>query len=427
MVTMQYSSTQCQTDTQLSVAAVQQSCLTTLSGLVSVPTAQTLPSSLTDSWSRTDVLAALVHTLRARDGILDVSQSQSIDLQGQGSTDETALLDQLHDLVDALAPTMHRHDAHLAQAIVALLSDLHQLPASFSVPPSSYPSSAAQSVTASTDSDTHLALTTLKTRLSSLHMNTPNGTSSSSHPVRLTPVQTVQTALLWSRIDEQLEAVVALCKARASADSHLHSSDNMDPFSDAAHISGEQTVRAPSFDAQHLLPPEYKYEYDVSHEDMPPAYPADLALAPPSHDRKTLLDSEYPPEKVVPAPSTSQAVPDAENTATLDLDLVTHAIDRLYAVAPQLTNQRVELRHEKIAQMQKATHNKGKSRATMIADDADLDKMFYLLGRANSREMADQKVAIDPSRKGRVKGKPNLEQQVSFRCVDFGLKSKTIR
>ena len=53
--------------------------------------------------------AALVHTLHARDGTLDVPQSQSIDSQGQGSADETALLDQLHDLVDA----------HLMQAIVA--------------------------------------------------------------------------------------------------------------------------------------------------------------------------------------------------------------------------------------------------------------------------------------------------------------------
>ena len=99
------------------MTAVQQSCLTTLSGLVSVLNAQTLPSSLTDSWSRTDMPAALVHTLRARDGTLDVPQSQSIDSQGQGSADETALLDQLHDLVDA----------HLAQAIVALLSDLQML------------------------------------------------------------------------------------------------------------------------------------------------------------------------------------------------------------------------------------------------------------------------------------------------------------
>ena len=114
------------------MTAVQQSCLTTLSGLVSVLNAQTLPSSLTDSWSRTDVLAALVHTLRARDGTLDVPQSQSIASQGQGSADETALLNQLHDLVDALAPTMHRCDAHLTQAIVALLSDLQMLFSSLS-------------------------------------------------------------------------------------------------------------------------------------------------------------------------------------------------------------------------------------------------------------------------------------------------------
>lgn len=390
----------------------------------------TLPSSLTsavaDSCSRTEILATLVNTLRTRDGILDpeVSQSQSDDLDRQGSTDEAALLDQLHDLVDALGPSMHRHDAHLAQAIVALLAELQQLPASFSASPSSYTSSSTQRVSPSTDGDPHLVLTTLKKKLSSLQPNTTNGASSSSHAVRPTPVQTVQVALLWSRVDEQLEAVVELCKARAGAESHL------DPFSDAANISGVDTIpsRAPSFDAQHLLPPQYEYEYDVSHEDMPPAYPADLALPPPrrslAYDRKAPLESEYPPEKVSAVPSTSQSVSEAERSTALDLDLVTHAIDRLYAVAPQLADQRVELRREKITQMQKAQNNKGKSPATTIADDAELDKMFYLLGRANSREMADQSVAFDLGRKERVRGKLNLEQQVSL-LLYFGVKRKT--
>ena len=389
----------------------------------------TLPSSLTsavaDSCSRTEILATLVNTLRTRDGILgsEVSQSQSDDLDRQGSTDEAALLDQLHDLVDALGPSMHRHDAHLAQAIVALLAELQQLPASFSASPSSYTSSSTQRVSPSTDGDPHLVLTTLKKKLSSLQPNTTNGASSSSHAVRPTPVQTVQVALLWSRVDEQLEAVVELCKARAGAESHL------DPFSDAANISGVDTIpsRAPSFDAQHLLPPQYEYEYDVSHEDMPPAYPADLALAPPrrslAYDRKAPLESEYPPEKVSAVPSTSQSVSEAERSTALDLDLVTHAIDRLYAVAPQLADQRVELRREKITQMQKAQNNKGKSPATTIADDAELDKMFYLLGRANSREMADQSVTFDPGRKERVRGKLNLEQQVSL-LLYFGVKGR---
>ena len=390
-----------------------------------------LPSSLTsavaDSCSSTQVLAALVNTLRTRDGTLDseVSQSQS---DGQNSTDEAALLDQLHDLVDTLAPSMHRHDTHLAQAIIALLADLQQLPASFSASLSSCASSSIQRVTP-TDGGPHLVLTTLKKKLSSLQPNTTNSASSSSPAVRPTPIQTVQAALLWARIDEQLEVVVELCKARAGAEPYL-SSDNLDPFSDAAHISGVDTIpsRAPSFDAQHLLPPQYEYEYDVSHEDMPPAYPTDLALAPPrrslAYDRKAPLESGYPPEKVSTVPSTSQSVSDVERSTALDLDLVTHAIDRLYAVAPQLANQRVELRREKITQMQKARNNKGKSPATTIADDAEFDKMFYLLGRANSREMADQKVAIDPSRMERVRGKLNLEQQVSL-FLYFGLKRRT--
>ncbi|KAL4072538.1 HECT-like ubiquitin-conjugating enzyme-binding-domain-containing protein [Scleroderma yunnanense] len=428
-------------DIQISVATVQQSCLKTLSDLLSVSTAAspsaqcsthvhfsgTLPSSLTSanstvgSWSGTSLLAALVHTLLTRDGISDseLSQAHSENIESQG-IDEAMLLVQLHDLVDALAPSMHRHDAHLAQAIVALLEDLQQVPTSLAfTSPSSCPSPSTDHVSPSSkDGDPQAVLTTLQKKLSSLQSTTTNGLSSSQAGY-LSPIQTVQSALLWSRIDEQLEAVVALCKARTSAESDLLDSDNLDPFSDAADVSRADTnvSRALSFDADHLLPPQYEFEYGVPHEDMPPAYPADLTFESSrrslAHERKVPLQAEYPPEKVSAMPPTLKSASKGEMTTALDLDLVTHAIDRLYAVAPQLTNQRVELRGDKIAQMQNAQHrnNKGKSPAMASADDAELDKMFDLLGRANAREITDQRVTIDPTRKERVKGKLNLEQQ----------------
>ncbi|KAG6333893.1 hypothetical protein ID866_5195 [Astraeus odoratus] len=168
---------------------------------------------------------------------------------------------------------------------------------------------------------------------------------------------------------------------------------------------------APLFEEDHL-PPRYECDYDGLLDDMPPAYAAELACANPrwslSNEKDALLMSEYPPGKGSLTLPTSQRASDAEHNRTLDLDQVTRAIDRLYVVAPQLTSQRVELRREKIAQMQKAQHNKGKSRAVAAASDAELDKMLDLLGKASEREIVDQRVTIDPGRRIR---KLDLEEQ----------------
>lgn len=437
-------------DIQLSIAAVQESCLTTLANLLSVsisvqpPIAHEHSISLRSSQgllvpamaavetqSNTSALGALVHALRVLDGIADYGGSHP--LAEGGSRDivrEATLLMQLHDLVDAHVPSMHRHDAHLAQAIVGLLTDLHQLSTSFvSTPELSLSLSSGQPTsqsspqlpsTPATENDPHTVLTTLQRQLSSLQPSNSVDASTSTATPTAAPAQHLQAALLWARIDEQLATVVALCKTRGLANSDLQIPDNTDPFSDAAAISGgvkptESNVDAPSvpsFDEDHL-PPQYEYEYDVVHGELPPAYATDLVIACGSlGDQKQM--SEYPPEKASGEFSAlSQRVSHAHQSTSVDLDLVTGAIDRLYAAAPQLTNQRVELRQKKIAQMKKAqrTNNKGKAREVASVQDPELDKMLDLLGRASSREIPDQSVVIDPTRKPRVKKKQDLKEQ----------------
>ncbi|KAI6019965.1 HECT-like ubiquitin-conjugating enzyme-binding-domain-containing protein [Pisolithus orientalis] len=437
-------------DIQLSIAAVQESCLTTLANLLSVsisvqpPIAHEHSVSLRSSQgllvpaiaavetqSNTSALGALVHALRVLDGIVDYGGSHP--LAEGGSRDivrEATLLMQLRDLVDAHVPSMHRHDAHLAQAIVGLLTDLHQLSTSFvSTPELSLSLSSGQPTsqsspqlpsTPATENDPHTVLTTLQRQLSSLQPSNSVDASTSTATPTAAPAQHLQAALLWARIDEQLATVVALCKTRGLANSDLQIPDNTDPFSDAAAISGgveptESNVDAPSvpsFDEDHL-PPQYEYEYDVVHGELPPAYATDLAIACGSlGDQKQM--SEYPPEKASGEFSAlSQRVSHAHQSTSVDLDLVTGAIDRLYAAAPQLTNQRVELRQKKIAQMKKAqrTNNKGKAREVTSVQDPELDKMLDLLGRASSREIPDQSVVIDPTRKPRVKKKQDLKEQ----------------
>lgn len=350
---------------QSSVAAVQHSCLTTLASILRMP-APTGPES---------PLPAVVRALCHRNGQPRV-----------GPLTEPALLAQLRELVDPILPSLDTPDAHLAQAIVALLIDLQQLPVS--------PAHPLPNATQATSVSPSATIASLQRQLSSLHPST--STSSKSG---LTPAENVQAALFWARIDEQLDTVVSLCKARASSPTtQVSPSRQSESHSTINHLR-------PSFDD--ALPPEYDAEYTYEH---PPSYVADDQLSSSSHpnpfDEKRMAE-QYPPEKVLSPPAVS-SIPNS-----LDLETITHAIERLYIVAPQLANQRVELRKEKIAQMENARVGKGK-KAHTLADtvDPELDKLLDLLGKASAREIPDQSVVMDPHRSGREKGAADIEEQV---------------
>ncbi|KAG1876394.1 HECT-like ubiquitin-conjugating enzyme-binding-domain-containing protein [Suillus subluteus] len=278
--------------------------------------------------------------------------------------DHTALLEELRDRVDALAPSMNRQDAHFAQVIVSLLLDLDQLPAvspSWDSPPQAS-SSTCPSLAARHPAD---LLNTLKKQLGDLQLERKAGASILSPQ---SPVQTVKTALLWSKIDRKLETVTALCKDRA--DSH----------------------RSPSLDH---LPPQYDH---VGHDfETPPEYDAEYQ----SYSEKAGIQ----PPRSIPSPSISN------EKLRMDFDAVTLAIERLYIVAPQLHNQRVELKSAKLAQMERArlegpkvqpSLSKGKQKAH-DRDMRDLDHMLDLLGKASDRKLTDQSVVMDSRRMVRLR------------------------
>ncbi|KAG6377492.1 HECT-like ubiquitin-conjugating enzyme-binding-domain-containing protein [Boletus reticuloceps] len=361
-------------------------------------------------------LSCLVHALGARCGY-----PHTVD----HPPSEAVLLSQLHDLVDAIVPSLGSQDAHPAQAIVALLLDLEQLPASLALTSAQLVSPTDPSQHSENGSgppppptSPYATIASLQRQLSSLQPAVAS-TSSGSRP---TPAESVQSALLWARIDEQLEIVVSLCRARALSSPPHHGMTEPSPFGLVVHPSESHNSNndRPSFDD--ALPP---YDSDCHHysNERPPSYIAEgypfASSKGKPNDEKSLLE-QYPPEKVSSRVSTSTFPADtgmtterdhAMSSNSLDLDAITHAIERLYVVAPQLANQRVELRREKLMQMEKAKQGKGKARTLADIADPELDKMLDLLGRASAREIPDQSVVVDPYRTARGVGTADIEEQ----------------
>lgn len=311
-------------------------------------------------------LETLVMNLRNHDGG---------EIPHKAQDDHTALLEELRDRVDALAPAMNRQDALFAQVIVSLLLDLGQLPAA-SFPFDSAPQASSSTSLGLIAGQSAELFTTLKQQLFDLQSERKAEEDNFSPQ---SPIQIVQSALLWSRIDCQLETVAALCRDRA--DSH----------------------RSPSLDH---LPPQYDHaDHDF---ETPPDYDAEYQ----SNFEKA--DVQLP--QSMPSPSISN------EKLRMDFDSVTMAIERLYLAAPQLHNQRVELKSSKLAQMERARlegpHHgqsstaKGKQKAH-DQDMRDLDHMLDLIGRASDRRMTDQSVVMDSRQVTRLEqAKQQYEDQV---------------
>lgn len=191
-----------------------------------------------------------------------------------------------------------------------------------------------------------------------------------------TPQRKVEIALLWSKIDEELETVSHLCRQR-----------NEPP--PRPYTPGQ-------------LPPEYDYPYEREGDDeslLPPQYEY-AHSAFPEKEKSPM----YPHQQL-------QASDVANDKMRMDLEAVTMAIDRLYLIAPQLHNQRVELRKSKLDELERAKRAgpssarsaerlaKGKGKEN---DVRELEKIFDMVGKASSRRMDDQSVDLDPDMKARI-------------------------
>jgi hypothetical protein len=308
-----------------------------------------------DVESSSIALQTLVSNLRNR-------ENGELMLESRISDDETTLLHELNTRVKGLASSLDVNDAILARTLVSLLSHFNRLSVIQSTMPRSRPSTSDTHISEPNDhTETVDVFDRLKRQLSSLQIERsaqPESAATSGS----TPVIVVETALLWSQIDEDLERVVTMCK--------------------------ERTEALPRFSMSEHLPPQYDHADHAF--DTPPEYEHWKSQPPEDVDTKSRSGLQ-----------TTNTVAGSSEKMRLDLDAVTMAIDRLYRVAPQLHDQRVELKTSKVEQMEKArqagvissqSSSKGKQKER---DIGELDSIFDLLGKASGRKMADQSFVVD--------------------------------
>ncbi|KAJ7598792.1 HECT-like ubiquitin-conjugating enzyme-binding-domain-containing protein [Mycena floridula] len=343
-----------------SIANLERSCVMTLNDLLSVPVLwnpivpdrrHSMPSTPTSTTNPEPESSSALQTL-----VTNLRNSDSGDAMVEtrrGDTD-IDLINELDSRIHALSPSLNPDDAQLAKTLVSLLSYFNRLA---SIPTTSQSRSLLTASLSSESSPLVDNFNTLKRQLSDFQVerlsSQTEGLSRAS-----TPQLAVESALLWDRIDEQLEIVVSMCKERTE------------------RMAGE------------YLPPQYDpagYVFDTL-----PEYETGRTSV---DDSKSRTDSK-------PRHSRSPTLLQANEKMRMDLEGVAMAIDRLYLVAPQLHNQRVELKSTKVAQMEKArAQGKGKQKER---DMGDLENIISLIGKASSRSLKDQSVVLEGGMQSRM-------------------------
>lgn len=362
-----------QEDLQPSIGQVQSICLATLNDLLSIssqcapilpdrrhsmPHGPLSPSTSTSPTAthRSTPLQTLISNLR-------LQESNGETVQTADSLSDTELLRELRTRVDTLAFGLSPRDAELARTLVSLLLHLHRLsllnPFSASTSHPRVASWNAGPDTSSAQRSVSDPYTTLRRQVSDFQLERSWSQSRTHTPSEAGVAASVETSLLWSLIDSELEAVLSLCRSHSQV---------FDPFADN-------------------LPPDYDAaDYDL--ESLPDYDAADYTDVD-LHRKSSRKSSE-----AFETMSTRFADHTSEKMK-MDLEAVTLAIDRLYLVAPQLHNQRVELKKSKLEEMENAKH-KGKQRhLDGEMQTRELDRMLELIGKASERKLTDQVVCID--------------------------------
>ena len=342
-----------------SITRVQASVLTTLSDLLSQSftlTSQHSPiqgppqsviAQPASSSSRTVPSTSTTSSAALRDLVTNLRHCGSLNpemIQVAPSDDDSVLLRELSRHVDVLTPSLRAQDAQLVHALVSLLSDLNRLSvlgvssSSFSTLTAPW-SHEAPPITYTGNLDT-LARQLSEFQSHRYDQSDPEGS--------LPPVVAVEKALLWVRIDENLETVLHLCHQREEDRPQLSPTD----------------------------PPQYDL---LNHDaDLPPNYYPDQESF--GSDTKTLASFSGPIS--------------TDEKMRLDLDEVTTAIDRLYRVAPQLHNQRVELKKSKLEELKSAREAHEGPAETGKQKERELERIVDMIGRASERKLVRQTVVL---------------------------------
>ena len=351
-----------------SITHVQRSCLITLNDLLfesaglnpfiperrhSMPPATTASTSSITEPSTRLALQALLNNLRDH-------ENQGEMVETRESATDSDLLRELHIRVKGISHLITSSDASLANALVSLLFNLNRL--SDLQTSTTQPSNQILNRGSSNLVDAPPAIDvfdTLTRQLSNLQIKRLSSPLGSFAP-GTSQLAAVEMTLLWSEIDSELENVVSMCKQR--------------------------TESLPQF-MQDYLPPEYDFAVDDSQN--PPDYEV---------SGRTVIDDT---KSKAGHSAQGTAVRPVEEKMRLDLEAVAVAIDRLYLVAPQLHNQRVELKSSKLAEMEKA-RQEGRNAISKERDSKELERMFDLLGKASERTIRDQSVFLDGGMQSRI-------------------------
>ncbi len=281
------------------------------------------------------------------------------------STDQISLLTELQYRVQRLTQSsaLSTADIQLATSLVSLLTHLARLQ---TVEPSALET--ADSVLLHSLEDSGDPYDTLSRQVNDLQARR----GEASLDVAASSIRAMERTLLWDRIDRDLEAVSNLCRGRI-----------YDPFGDAAAIPAARTSSP--------LPPEYD--------------PMDYEL-PQYEYAKSVDDGENPNLKTEEPRTSVSHISGLSEKMRMDLDAVTTAINRLYLVAPQLHNQRVELKQRKVEELERAKHarprnceGKGKGKDK---DARDLDTLLGMIGKASARRMNDQAVVVSEEMRSKM-------------------------
>ncbi|KAJ3746783.1 HECT-like ubiquitin-conjugating enzyme-binding-domain-containing protein [Lentinula detonsa] len=349
-----------------SIVHVERACIMALNNLLSFPVRwktivperrHSMPNSSQTSSPQAieESSSSALHTLVSN--LRDGSTGEMI--QTSCSESDADLIQELYIRVDEISSSLLSSDAELVKTLIALLSHLHRL--SVLVNPSS-PSQITSVWNAADSTDSHNLFDTLKRQISDFQLER-SASQQDVVPRGSKPVLAVEAALLWSQIDQELDIVVSMCKERTE---YL------------------------SYD-----PPDYEY-------DTLPVY-----------DHESSID-DYNQQKLQSEASSSPVIPGGQMSEKrkLDLEAVTMAIDRLYLVAPQLHNQRVELKSTKLAQMETAKRQGTQTSATSSRsagkqkehdrDVKELENMLELINKASGRTLKDQSVILDGGMKSRL-------------------------